>query len=59
MAVLDEVEAVEERRLLRRVDFVLAEGTIAGLRVVSPDLQADLHQYFLSIGSHFVIRTSL
>ena len=56
--VLDEVEAVEQRRLLGCVDLVLLEGAVAGLRVVPPDLQAHLHQYVLSIGSHFVIRTS-
>ena len=59
MLVLDDVEAVEQRRLLGRVDLVLAERALAGLRVVPPDLQPNLHQYFLSVGSHFVIRTSL
>ena len=59
MVVLDDVEAVEERRLLGRVDLVLAQRLVAGRRVVAPDLQADLHQYFLSSGRYFVNRTSL
>ena len=58
MLVLDEIEAVEQRRFLGRVDLVLLEGAVAGLGVVPPDLQPHLHQYVLSIGSHFVIRTS-
>ena len=59
MPVLDDVEAVEQRRLVGRVEFVLAEGLVARLRVVTPDLEADLHQYFLSSGRYFVNRTSL
>ncbi len=42
--VLDDVEAVEERRLLGRVDLVLAQRALAGDRVVAPDLEGDLHQ---------------
>ncbi len=55
--VLDDVEAVEERRLFRRVDLVLPQRALARGRVVPPDLQSHLHQYFLSSGSHFVTRT--
>ena len=40
--VLDDVEAVEERRLLRRADLVLLEGALARRRVVAPDLQGNL-----------------
>ena len=58
MLVLDDVEAVEERRLLGRLDLVLAQRALARGGVVAPDLQGDLHQYFLSCGSHFVNRTS-
>src|SRR6185437_12977757 len=58
VAVLDDVEAVEERRLLGSLDLVLAQGAVAYRRVVAPDLESDLHQYFLSWGSHFVNRTS-
>ena len=43
VAVLDDVEAVEERRLLGRVELVLAERLVAGGRVVTPDLQGNLH----------------
>ncbi len=41
--VLDDVEAVEERRLLGRVDLVLAQRALALDRVVAPDLEGDLH----------------
>ena len=41
--VLDEVEAVEQRRFLGRIDLVLLERAIAGLRVVPPDLQTNEH----------------
>ena len=43
VAVLDDVEAVEERRLVGGVDLVLAERALAGGRVVPPDLQRNLH----------------
>jgi len=52
--VLDDVEAVEQRRLFRRIDLELLQLALAGARVEAPDLQTDLHQYFLSIGSYFV-----
>src|SRR5439155_15924024 len=42
--VLDDVEAVEERRLLGRVELVLAQRALAGRTVIPPDLQTDLHQ---------------
>ena len=34
---------VEERRLVRRVELVLAQRALAARRVVAPDLQGDLH----------------
>jgi hypothetical protein len=43
VAVLDDVEGVEERRLLGRVDLELLQLPLAGLRVEAPDLQTDLH----------------
>ena len=43
MLVLDDVEAVEERRLFGRVDLVLLQLALAGARVEAPDLQTDLH----------------
>src|SRR5581483_3790881 len=43
VVVLHDVEAVEEGRLLRRVDLELLELALAGARVEAPDLQADLH----------------
>ena len=48
---------VEQRHPLGRVDLVLLQRALAGGRVVAPDLQRDLHQYFLSCGCHFVIVT--
>ena len=44
VAVLDDVEHVEQRRPLRRVDLVLAQRALARLRVDAPDLDRDLHQ---------------
>src|SRR5579885_3374392 len=44
VAVLDDVEAVEERRLLGRVDLVLLQAPLARRRVEAPDLEGDLHQ---------------
>ena len=41
--VLDDVEAVEERRLVRRVDLVVAQRALARGRVEPPDLQGYLH----------------
>jgi len=41
--VLDDVEDIEERRLLRRLHLVLGELALAGARVVAPHFQADLH----------------
>ena len=46
--ILDDVEAVEERRPLGRLDLVLLQRPVARRGVVAPDLQAHLHQYFLS-----------
>ena len=43
VAILDDVEAVEEGRLLGRVDLELLQLALAASRVVAPDLQADLH----------------
>ena len=43
VAILDDVEAVQERRLLRGIELVLAERLVAGGRVVPPDLQGNLH----------------
>src|SRR5262249_28210418 len=43
VTVLDEVERVEQRRALRRVDLVLAQRALAGLRVDPPDLERDRH----------------
>ena len=42
--VLDDVEDVEQRRPVRRVDLVLAQRTLAGDRVVAPDLEGHLHR---------------
>ena len=57
--VLDDVEDVEQRRPVRRVDLVLLERALARDGVVAPDLQGHLHaaQYVLSCGCHFVIVT--
>ena len=41
--VLDDVETVEERRLLRRVELVLLQRALARGRVEAPDLQGNLH----------------
>ena len=57
LPVLDDVEAVEQRRLLGRVELVLLQRAVAGGRVVPPDLQRNFHQYVRSFGSHFVMRT--
>src|SRR5439155_17038891 len=46
--VLDDVEAVEERRLVRRVELVFLERAIAAGRVVAPDLQGNLHRLYPS-----------
>jgi hypothetical protein len=58
VAVLDDVEAVEERRLLGCVDLELLKLPLTRAGIEAPDLEADLHQYVLSIGSYFVTRTS-
>src|SRR4029077_1009725 len=42
--VLDDVESVEQRRPLGRVELVLAQRALPGGRVVTPDLEGDLHQ---------------
>src|SRR5262249_29961611 len=42
--VLDDVEHVEQRHPLRRVDLVLAERTLARPGVDAPDLHRKLHQ---------------
>src|SRR5207302_11417206 len=41
--VLDDVEAVEQRRLLLRADLEFLELALPGPRVETPDLQPDLH----------------
>src|SRR5205823_6785586 len=43
VTVLDDVEHVEERHPLGRIDLVLAQGALARLRRDAPDLQRDLH----------------
>ena len=70
--VLDDVEDVEQRRPLGRLDLVLLQLALAGPAVVAPDLERDVHrrragrrsdcgvshrQYVLSCGCHFVIVT--
>ena len=42
-AVLDDVEAVEQRRLVGHVDLVRPERALARRGVVAPDLERDLH----------------
>ena len=42
--VLDQVEHVEQAGPLRRVDLVLAQGPLAGLRIEPPDLERDDHE---------------
>ncbi len=55
--VLDDVEAVEERRLLGRVDLVLLQLALAGTRVEPPDLETDLHPLVLPL-HRLVLRDS-
>ena len=43
MLVLDDVEAVEERRLLRRVDLELLQLALTRAGVEAPHLQGYLH----------------
>ncbi len=47
--VLDDVEAVEERRLLGSVDLVLLQGAVAARGVVPPDLEGNLHSLSLPV----------
>src|SRR5262249_44329715 len=43
LLVLDDVETVEQRRLLGRVELVLLQGAVARRGVVTPDLESDPH----------------
>ncbi len=49
--VLDDVERVEERRLLGDVDLVRLERALARRGVVAPDLELDLHAAASILGS--------